>query len=89
MGRLSPYSGFHLAQINVEGLPRRSSAKDVAEGLLGRTLPKVWTKDFCEGLRRRSWMNDFDKGEVSERFKSVDFIINSDLHCNLQIHFLD
>ena len=88
MGRLSPYSRFRQAQINVEGLPRRSSAKDVAEGLLGRTLPKVWTKDFCEGLRRRSWMNDFDEGEVSERSKSVDFIINSDLHCNLHYYSL-
>ena len=30
-------------------------------------------------------MNDFDEGEVSEGSKSVDPIINSDLHCNLQI----
>ena len=55
-----------------EGCSRRSSGKDVAEGL-------------DEGLRRRSWMNDFDEGEVSEGSKSVDFIINSDLHCNLHI----
>ena len=59
-------------------------SKDLDEGLLRRTLPK----DLDEGLLRRTSPKDLDEGGASEGSKSVDYIINVDLHCNIIIiHF--
>ena len=61
-------------------------SKDLDEALLRRTLPK----DLDEGLLRRTTPKDLDEGGASEGSKSVDYIINVDLHCNFYwIHFLD
>ena len=61
-------------------------SKDLDEALLRRTLPK----DLDEGLLRRTTPKDLDEGGASEGSKSVDYVINVDLHCNFMgIHFLD
>ena len=63
------------------------SPKDLDEGLLRRMPPK----DVDEGLGRRSSAEDsaevlderLRRRRGSEGSKSVDFVINIDLHCKL------
>ena len=76
-------------QKDVEGLRRRASPKDFDEGRRRRT----WTKGVAEGLGRRSSAEDsaevlderLRRRRGSEGSKSVDFVINIDLHCKLFI----
>ena len=64
-----------------ESLLRRRSPKDLDDGLLRRRSPK----GLDDGLLRMSSTNDLGKSGISEGLKSVDSIINIDLHCNFQI----
>ena len=50
MGREAHFSRFRQAQIDVEGLLRRTSPKDLDEDLLRKTSPK----GLDEGLLRRT-----------------------------------
>ena len=68
-----------------ESVLRRRSSKDLDEVLLRRRSPK----DLDEGLLRRSWTNDLGEGGISEGLKSVECIININLHCNFHMCTLE
>ena len=55
--------------------------KGVDESLLRRRSPK----DLDEGLLQRRLTNDLREGGISEGLKSVECIININLHCNFHM----
>ena len=69
-----------MSKVFCEGCRRRTSTKDAAEGLGRSSSAKDSAEALDERLRRR---------RGNEGSKSVDFVINIDLHCNFHYSLLD